>query len=117
MRLGRCSRRVLRAFCVLAEPVCRVYFLCPVGVPCVRRVGNALEQQAAAARAALPYPQRAEAQAALDALEASRTALRTGMERAQHSLKQAEQAYAAAQAAVDALQAQALAAVLMEETP
>ena len=28
MRLGRCSRRVLRAFCVLAEPVCRVYFLC-----------------------------------------------------------------------------------------
>ncbi|MEJ3689126.1 SMC family ATPase, partial [Faecalibacterium sp. HTF-75H] len=31
---------------------------------------DALEQQAAAARAALPYPQRAEAQAALDALEA-----------------------------------------------
>ena len=51
---------------------------------------DALEQQAAAARAALPYPQRAEAQAALDALEASRTALRTGMEQAQHSLKQAE---------------------------
>ena len=67
---------------------------------------DALEQQAAAARAALPYPQRAEAQAALDALEASRTALRTGMERAQHSLKQAEQAYAAAKAAVDALQTQ-----------
>ena len=67
---------------------------------------DALEQQAAAARAALPYPQRAEAQAALDALEASRTALRTGMEQAQHSLKQAEQAYAAAKAAVDALQAQ-----------
>ena len=66
----------------------------------------ALEQQAAAARAALSYPQRAEAQAALDALEASRTALRTGMEQAQHSLKQAEQAYAAAQAAVDALQTQ-----------
>ena len=67
---------------------------------------DALEQQAAAARAALPYPQRAEAQAALDTLEASRTALRTGMERAQHSLKQAEQAYAAAKAAVDALQTQ-----------
>ena len=67
---------------------------------------DALEQQAAAARAALPYPQRAEAQAALDALEASRTALRTGMERAQHSLKQAEQAYAAAKAAVDTLQTQ-----------
>lgn len=67
---------------------------------------DALEQQAAAARAALPYPQRAEAQAALDALEASRTALRTGMEQAQHSLKQAEQAYAAAKAAVDALQTQ-----------
>ena len=66
----------------------------------------ALEQQAAAARAALPYPQRAEAQTALNALEASRTALRTGMERAQHSLKQAEQAYAAAKAAVDALQTQ-----------
>ena len=67
---------------------------------------DALEQQAAAARAALPYPQRAEAQTALDALEASRTALRTGMEQAQHSLKQAEQAYAAAKAAVDALQTQ-----------
>ena len=67
---------------------------------------DALEQQAAAARAALPYPQRAEAQTALNALEASRTALRTGMEQAQHSLKQAEQAYAAAKAAVDALQTQ-----------
>ena len=67
---------------------------------------DALEQQASAARAALPYPQRAEAQAALDALEASRIALRTGMEQAQHSLKQAEQAYAAAKAAVDALQTQ-----------
>ena len=42
----------------------------------------------------------------MDALEASRTALRTGMEQAQHSLKQAEQAYAAAKAAVDALQTQ-----------
>ena len=41
-----------------------------------------------------------------NALEASRTALRTGMEQAQHSLKQAEQAYAAAKAAVDALQTQ-----------
>ena len=39
-------------------------------------------------------------------MEASRTALRTGMEQAQHSLKQAEQAYAAAKAAVDALQTQ-----------
>ena len=67
---------------------------------------DALEQQAAAARAALPYPQRAETQAALEALEASRTVLRTGMEQAQHSLKQAEQAYAAAKAAVDALQTQ-----------
>ena len=54
----------------------------------------------------MPYPQRAEAQTALNALEASRTALRTGMEQAQHSLKQAEQAYAAAKAAVDALQTQ-----------
>ena len=30
MRLGRCSRRVLRAFCVLAEPVCRVSFSVPL---------------------------------------------------------------------------------------
>ena len=71
---------------------------------------DALEQQIAGQRSALPYPQRAEAQAALDALEARRTALRTGMEQAQAALKRAEQAQAAAQAAVDALQAQQTAA-------
>jgi exonuclease SbcC len=67
---------------------------------------DALEQQAAAARAALPYPQRAEAQAALDALEASRTALRTGMEQAEAARRAAENAVAAAEAAVQALQDQ-----------
>ena len=71
---------------------------------------DALEQQIAGQRSALPYPQRAEAQAALDALETRRTALRTGMEQAQAALKRAEQAQAAAQAAVDALQAQQTAA-------
>ena len=71
---------------------------------------DALEQQIAGQRSALPYPQRTEAQAALDALEARRAALRTGMEQAQAALKRAEQAQAAAQAAVDALQAQQTAA-------
>ena len=71
---------------------------------------DALEQQIAGQRSALPYPQRTEAQAALDALEARRTVLRTGMEQAQAALKRAEQAQAAAQAAVDALQAQQTAA-------
>ena len=71
---------------------------------------DALEQQIAGQRSALPYPQRTEAQAALDALEARRTALRTGMEQAQAALKRAEQAQAAAQAAVDALQTQQTAA-------
>ena len=71
---------------------------------------DALEQQIASQRAALPYPQRAEAQAALDALEARRTALRTGKEQADAALKRAEQAHAAAKAAVDALQAQQTAA-------
>ena len=77
----------------------------------------ALEQQAAAARAALPYPQRAEAQAALDALEAKRRTLRTGMERADAALKQAEQAHAAAKAAVDALLAQQSAAAASAPEP
>ena len=71
---------------------------------------DALKQQIAGQRSALPCPQRAEAQAALDALEARRTVLRTGMEQAQAALKRAEQAQAAAQAAVDALQAQQTAA-------
>ena len=70
----------------------------------------ALETQITAQRQALPYPERREAQAALDKLEADRTALRTGMEQAQRQLKQAEQTCAAAQAAVDALQAQQTAA-------
>ena len=71
---------------------------------------DALEGQIAERRAALPYPQRADAQAALDKLEADRSALRTGMDTAQRKLKQAEQTVAAAEAAVEALTAQQTAA-------
>ena len=71
---------------------------------------DALEGQIVQRRAALPYPRRADAQAALDKLEADRSALRTGMDTAQRRLKQAEQAVAAAEAAVDALTAQQTAA-------
>ena len=71
---------------------------------------DALEEQIAERRAALPYPRRADAQAALDKLEADRRALRTGMDTAQRKLKQAEQAVAAAEAAVEALTAQQTAA-------
>ena len=71
---------------------------------------DALEGQIAERRAALPYPRRADAQAALDKLEADRRALRTGMDTAQRRLKQAEQAVAAAEAAVEALTAQQTAA-------
>ena len=67
---------------------------------------DALEGQIAERRAALPYPRRADAQAALDKLEADRSTLRTGMDTAQRKLKQAEQAVAAAEAAVEALTAQ-----------
>ncbi len=71
---------------------------------------DALEGQIAQRRAALPYPRRADAQAALDKLEADRSALRTGMDTAQRKLKQAEQSVAAAEAAVEALTAQQTAA-------
>ena len=71
---------------------------------------DALEGQIAERRAALPYPRRADAQAALDKLEADRSALRAGMDTAQRRLKQAEQAVAAAEAAVEALTAQQTAA-------
>ena len=71
---------------------------------------DALEGQIAERRAALPYPRRADAQEALDKLEADRSALRTGMDTAQRRLKQAEQTVAAAEAAVDALTAQQTAA-------
>ena len=71
---------------------------------------DALEGQIAERRAALPYPRRADAQAALDKLEADRSALRTGMDTAQRRLKQAEQAVAAAEAAVEALRTQQTAA-------
>ena len=71
---------------------------------------DALEGQIAERRAALPYPRRADAQAALDKLEADRSALRTGMDTVQRRLKQAEQTVAAAEAAVDALTAQQTAA-------
>ena len=71
---------------------------------------DALEGQIAERRAALPYPRRADAQAALDKLAADRSALRTGMDTAQRRLKQAEQSVAAAEAAVEALTAQQTAA-------
>ena len=71
---------------------------------------DALEGQIAERRAALPYPRRADAQAALDKLEADRRTLRTGMDTAQRKLKQAEQSVAAAEAAVEALTAQQTAA-------
>lgn len=71
---------------------------------------DALESQIAERRAALPYPQRADAQAALDKLEADRRTLRTGMDTAQRKLKQAEQSVAAAEAAVEALRTQQTAA-------
>ena len=71
---------------------------------------DALESQIAERRAALPYPRRADAQAALDKLEADRRTLRTGMDTAQRKLKQAEQSVAAAEAAVEALNAQQTAA-------
>ena len=71
---------------------------------------DALESQIAERRAALPYPRRADAQAALDKLEADRRTLRTGMDTAQRRLKQAEQSVAAAEAAVEALTTQQTAA-------
>ena len=71
---------------------------------------DALESQIAERRTALPYPRRADAQAALDKLEADRRTLRTGMDTAQRKLKQAEQSVAAAEAAVEALTAQQTAA-------
>ena len=71
---------------------------------------DALESQIAERRAALPYPRRADAQAALDKLEADRRTLRTGMDTAQRKLKQAEQTVAAAEAAVEALTVQQIAA-------
>ena len=71
---------------------------------------QALEQQVLAKQKALPYPQRAQAQAALDLLEANRTALRAGMEQAEAALRTAQQNYAAAKAAVDALRSQQAAA-------
>ena len=71
---------------------------------------DALEGQIAERRAALPYSRRADAQAALDKLEADRSTLRTGMDTTQRKLKQAEQTVAAAEAAVEALTTQQTAA-------
>ena len=71
---------------------------------------GALEQQAAAQKAALPYPERTQAQAALNQLKARRDTLRTGMTQAEQALQQAEQTHAAAKAAVDALRSQQAAA-------
>ena len=71
---------------------------------------DALERQITDQRAALPCPQHADAQAALDALEAKRRTFRTGMEQAEAALRRAQQTHAAAKAAVDALLAQQTAA-------
>lgn len=125
MRLGRCSRRVLRAFCVLAEPVCRVYFLCPVGVPCVRRVGAwaracsftaVLTARNTAVRAGIAVPiTRQLPRRAVTGVWTLRTPL---LWLAGCSVLVVHgpgvQLFLPG---VDALQAQALAAVLMEETP
>ena len=79
---------------------------------------DALERQITDQRAALPCPQRADAQAALDALEAKRRTFRTGMEQAEAALRRAQQTHAAAKAAVDALLAQqATAAKAVPEQP
>ena len=79
---------------------------------------DALERQITDQRAALPCPQRADAQAALDALEAKRRTFRTGMEQAEAALRRAQQTHAAAKAAVDALLAQqAAAAKAVPEQP
>ena len=122
MRLGRCSRRVLRAFCVLAEPVCRVYFLCPVGVPCVRRVGKSLQlyrvltARNTAVRAGIAVPiTRQLPRRAVTGVWTLRTPLLwlAGCS----VLVVRGPGVQLFLPGVDALQAQALAAVLMEETP
>ena len=77
---------------------------------------DALEGQIAERRAALPYPRRADAQAALDKLEADRSALRTGMDTAQRRLKQAEQAVAAAEAAQKELPARSAEELTAQQT-
>ena len=71
---------------------------------------QALEQQILAQKAALPYPEQSQAQAALDQLEARRTTVRQAMDQAQTALQKARQRYAAAQAAVEALEQQTAAA-------
>ncbi|MGN0708051.1 MAG: AAA family ATPase [Faecalibacterium sp.] len=68
---------------------------------------QALEAQAAQQAAALPYSSQAEAQQALDAIQAQRGALRAGYDQASAALKDAEQKVSAAQAALQALQQQA----------
>ena len=68
---------------------------------------QALEAQITQRSAALPYPTRAEAQQALDTLQARRSALRAGYDRAAAALQDAEQKLSAAEAALQALQQQA----------
>ena len=122
MRLGRCSRRVLRAFCVLAEPVCRVYFLCPVGVPVFAAWARAcsftavLTARNTAVRAGIAVPiTRQLPRRAVTGVWTLRTPL---LWLAGCSVLVVHgpgvQLFLPG---VDALQAQALAAVLMEETP
>ena len=110
-------------FCVLAEPVCRVYFLCPVGVPCVRRVGQepaaftaVLTARNTAVRAGIAVPiTRQLPRRAVTGVWTLRTPL---LWLAGCSVLVVHgpgvQLFLPG---VDALQAQALAAVLMEETP
>ena len=59
---------------------------------------------------ALPYPRKEQAQQALDQLEHHRSTLRTAMDSARARLQQAQETYAAAHAAVEALVSQQQAA-------
>ena len=124
MRLGRCSRRVLRAFCVLAEPVCRVYFLsyppwaCLVFAAWARACSftAVLTARNTAVRAGIAVPiTRQLPRRAVTGVWTLRTPL---LWLAGCSVLVVHgpgvQLFLPG---VDALQAQALAAVLMEETP
>ncbi len=71
-------------------------------------MAQSLTQQLADTRAALPYPDRAEAEQALDTLKKQRTQLQTAKERAEAALRQSEKAVSDAEAALAALNAQQL---------
>lgn len=67
---------------------------------------QSLEKQLADARAALPYPARAEAEQALDTLKKQRSQLQAAKEQAETALRQCEKAVSDAEAAIQALNAQ-----------